>query len=75
MIYLLLLACIQIPEKTDNQYLAECYNALYAHAYGGSNFEYLVMLQRSKRKTLQHHCMSPSQAAQITKTKKSILSQ
>jgi len=70
MIYLLLAACItQAPQKSDGEYLAECYNSLYASAYRGSNYEYLIMLQRSKRKTLQHHCMTPSQAAYIMKQK------
>jgi len=68
--YLLLTACLsQTEQKTDSEYLAECYNALYASAYMGSNYDYLIMLQRSKRKTLQHHCMTPSQAEYIMNQK------
>jgi hypothetical protein len=71
MIYLLFTACIQQPEKkTDSEYLAECYNALYASAYAGENYDYLLLLQKSKRKTLQHHCMTPNQAAYIMKQAK-----
>ena len=66
MIYALFVACINQPaSKTDGQYLAECYNQLYASAYAGSSHEYLLKLQRSKRKTLQHHCMTPTQATYI----------
>jgi hypothetical protein len=69
--YLLFIGCIQqSKQKTDSEYLAECYNALYASAYSGTNYEYLILLQKSKRKTLQHHCMTPSQAAYIMKKNK-----
>ena len=71
MIYLLFMGCVLEPkQKTDSEYLAECYNSLYASAYSGTNYDYILLLQKSKRKTLQHHCMTPNQAAYIMKRAK-----